>query len=819
MAELRLELLGRPRAACDGIPLGPWTLQKSVALLAYLAVTGHRRSRSALAGLLWPDLPEANALSNLRKVVAELGRKVPSHLVITRTEMAFDRASHYWLDVEAFERGIGPVLARSEGRLTQAGAVALAEAVALYRDDFLQDLVVHHAPPFGEWKLLEREHLRNLALRALHALVDFHTDRADPARALAYLDRMLVLEPAQEEAHRGKMRLLAQAGEREAALRQYEACRNALAALGARPDGESRALYRQIRTAPGLAISARGRQRTLSTPLTPLVGRDAELAEIRKRLQDPSCRLLTLVGPGGVGKTHLALEAAAGILPQGPPLAAPLDAWEPEVYAVRLGAVPVVEALLPGIAHALDLPLLEDKDPMQQIIAWLGGKHVLLVMDGFEHLLPGATLLVGLLQAIPGLKILATSLARLEVEGEHLLPVEGLACPDHVPADPEEILSFPAVQLFLSSARRVAPGFRATDVDAEHVASICHLLDGLPLAILLAAGWAGMLTPAEIAAELEKEGGHALDLLQTGGADFPTRQRSMRAVFDHSWALLPTGEREVLARLSVFRGGATWEAARQVAVASLGGLRGLLDRSLLQQVAPGRCAMHELLRQYAAEKLAEAPGAAQAARDRHSAFYAAALTQWWADLKGPEPRDALAEMGEERQNLRIAWEWMVERGQVAELDQAMAGLCYFYKWLGQYKQGERLCRRVVEGLADPGDPFDPERERVRARALAWQGVFCHRLGRHEEAWALLERSLDRLEDLARAGAAPERGEPGEVQRARAFTLWRLGNVCGDIDHRDPEPFFRESLALYQDLEDAWGTASVETAWGRNRLRS
>ncbi|MGC9336222.1 MAG: AfsR/SARP family transcriptional regulator, partial [Anaerolineae bacterium] len=743
MGELRLELLGRPRLVCDGTPLAPWTLQKSVALLAYLAVTGRTRNRSALAGLLWPDLPEASACSNLRKVVAELRRQVPSHLVITRTEMAFDRASSYWLDVEAFERGIGPVLARREGRITPAGAAALAEAVVLYRDDFLRDLVVHDAPPFEEWKLLEREHLRNLALRGLQALVDFHTDREDPARALAYLDRMLVLEPAQEEAHRSKMRLLAQGGERETALRQYEACRQALAALDASPDDETTALHQQLRARSYLPLATRAPRHHLPVPLSPLVGREAELTEIRERLQEPACRLLTLVGPGGVGKTHLALEAAAGM----PPGDASLDGWEAEVYVVRLEAMPVVEALLPGIALALDLPLLEEQDPMQQVVAWLGGKQVLLVMDGFEHLVPGAKLLVELLQASPGLKILATSLVRLDVEGEQLLPIQGLACPEREPAHRESAISSPALRLFESTARRIQPGYEVPDAELVEAARICHLVDGLPLAIVLAASWAGMLSPADIAAQLQGEGNPGLDFLRTDAQVLPVRQRSMRAVFDHSWGLLPERGREVLSALSVFRGSFTMAAARQVAGASLWEMRVLMDRSLLQHTAAGRYSMHQLLRQYTGETLAEVPSAARKARDRHSAFFAAALARWGLDLQGPEQRAALAEMAAEGENLRAAWEWLVERGQVVQLGQAMAALCYFHKWLGQYNRGESLCRWTAERLtvaAGPGGDEGPGLseglaagggvERVRALALAWQGVFCHRLGRHAEAW-------------------------------------------------------------------------------------
>jgi DNA-binding SARP family transcriptional activator len=187
MGELRLTLLGRPRVTCDGTPLTGWSLQKSLALLAYLAVTGRPHSRRALAGLLWRDCTEANARSNLRKVLAEFRQRVPSHLTITRADVTFDRASDYWLDVEAFERGIDRALAARQSPLTPAGAAGLVTALELYRDGFLEGLAVHRAPAFEEWMQLEREHLRTLALRALHALVDYHAAQAQPARTLTYL--------------------------------------------------------------------------------------------------------------------------------------------------------------------------------------------------------------------------------------------------------------------------------------------------------------------------------------------------------------------------------------------------------------------------------------------------------------------------------------------------------------------------------------------------------------------------------------------------------------------------------------------------------
>lgn len=654
MVELRLTLLGKPLVTRDGVALAHWARQKAFALLAYLVVTRRPHPRGALADLLWPDDDESAARSNLRKVVAELHDLIPSHLTITRTEVAFNRESPYWLDVEVFERDI--VLAPCQHKPSGSNrsfsweqAEALAAATELYRGDFLQGLEVHAASPFEEWVLTEQRHMRELALRGLEALAEHQVAQAQPVLAFATLDRLLALDTAHEGACRHKMWLLAAAQQRTAALRQYEECRRALQALDAEPDRETEALHRLIRSgaelAPARAPSTPTPGQVLYAPLAPLFGRDSELSLIRERLQDPACRLLTLVGPGGVGKTHLALHLAAQLQAGDAGTTAPPQcAFADGVYVVRLASEPTVEAILPAIARALGLPAIEGAHPAQRIAKHLFGRSLLLVIDGFEYLRDGAGLLVNLLESAPGLKILVTSRARLHLQAEHLFRVAGLSCPQLQADAPGCGAEAPAVQLFLWSARRFRPDLDVSPDEIEHIGRICRLVQGLPLAIVLAASWAEMLSPAQIAEQLEGESSVALDFLQANEHDLPTGQRSMRAVLDRSWQLLAPRERQTLLSLAVFRGNFSPAAAEFVAGASLRDLHELLDCSLLQETSPGRYMLHKLLRQYAEEKLNADPGAAEGTRDRHSANFIAALEWAGEDPQWPGRQAAMTEM-------------------------------------------------------------------------------------------------------------------------------------------------------------------------------
>ncbi len=822
MTELKLALLGKLDIRLDGEPVTGLTSAKAQALLCYLAVTGRPHFRPTLAGLLWSDMPEANARTNLRRELSSLRRTVRAHLIITRQEVAFNRDAPYWLDVEVFESSAGhaPQSARH-----LEGIERLREAVELYRGDFLEGFYVRDAPAFEEWVLVQQTRLRELALQALHKLSVHYAQQGEAGleNGIKYTSRLLALEPSREEAHRQLMLLLAQSGQRGAALAQYEACQQVLSEdLGVEPGPETRELHERIRDGEIREPARREPQTSkLPTPLVPLVGRERELAQIGERLGDRDCRLLTLIGPGGSGKTRLAVEAAAQ----------QSDRFGHGVFFVYLAPVQTVAAIVPHIAQSLDFTFHGPEDPQQQLCDYLREKNLLLILDNFEHLLTlpalqasppagavhtaersgllasrfagdgrsegAVNLVAAVLRTAPDVKVLVTSRARLNARGEHLYPVPGMDLPAKETV--EDALDYSAVQLFVQSARRAQPAFEADADSVPHVVRICRTVQGMPLALLLAASWADLLSPAEIADQIAAR---SINFLETDWRDVPERQRGMRAVFDHSWHLLTEPQRAVMQALSVFRGGFAREAAEHVTSASLRDLKALVERSLLHRTPAGRYGMHELLRQYAAEKLEQAPDEGEAVRDRHSAYYVAALQRWAVDSKGPRQQEALVEIRSEIENARAAWDWAVEQGRISRLEEALEGLCRFYEWRGRYREGEAMCRAATN---IPTARSRADDKRVLTRILAWQSSFNRILGHLDVASQLLQQSLNILAD-------PQLAEQ-DTRADRAFVLREMGSVAFHSNREEARRLWERSLALYEALGDQWGIAEVKVNLG------
>jgi predicted ATPase/DNA-binding SARP family transcriptional activator len=798
------------------VPVTQAAPAKVWALLAYLSVLADRpHRREMLAGLLWPDSPERAARASLRNALAHLRRVIGDHeaqppfLDITRATVQFDRSSDYWLDVEAF-------LTLIESDLPPSTAVRrLEQAVSLYRGPFLEGFFLRDSAAFDDWCLLTRERFQRQVVAALSRLVEEFAQGGDQGRACDCARRLLELEPWQEETHRQLMRLLATSQQRSAALAQYEVCRRSLAdELGVEPALETIALYERIRDGREIVPARTPAPHNLPASLTPFIGRAHEVTEIRDRLLDPACRLLTLVGPGGSGKTRLALEAARMLVLGGG------GRFCHGIYVVPLVPLHSGDAIVPAIGRSVGLPFHAEDTPRQQLLDYLRQKELLLILDSFEHLLDGAGLVSQILSTAPRVKALITSRTRLRMAGEHLFPVGGLSYPDWAasssqesrqpaPGGPRQVriaARTDAIELFVVAARRLRPHFNLGDENVRGVVHICQLVDGMPLGILLAAAWTRVLTPDEIAARVSG----SLDFLAAELRDLPQRQRSMRAVVDQSWGLLTERERGLMQDLSVFRGGFTHRAAKAVAGASLTDLVGLVDKSLIGLPIQGRYEVHELIRQYASDRLGTRTAAADAAREGHCAYFASALERWAEELKGPGQRTAMEAIERDVEDVRSAWDWAVRRGDVGRLAQAMEGLCLYYERQGRYQDGDAICSAAVEGLVGHLRTRSPSCtdhsayvvgvKRVLSRLLAWESAYCLGLARPQAAYRLVCESLDILD-------GPELGEE-DTRQDRAFVVCQAGKSVAGHDPIEARRLFEQGLALYEDVGDRWGTAET-----------
>jgi diguanylate cyclase (GGDEF)-like protein len=469
------------------------------------------------------------------------------------------------------------------------------------------------------------------------------------------------------------------------------------------------------------------------------------------------------------------------------------------VWFVPLAPLQSADGILPAVAHALSFLALRTGDARRQLLDHLSGRALLLVLDNLEHLLDqgGAEVIVEILQAAPGVKVLATSRARLSVHGEHVLVVGGMAypiAPDMVQAAGER---HSAIDLFLSSARRARADLSMTADDLASVAEICQLVEGMPLAIVLAASWVSLLSLQEIASEIRR----SLDILETelrgvsaDGVAGGARHRSIRVVFDRSWDLLSGREREVFQSLSVFRGSFGRQAAQRVAAASLRELMALVDKSLLQRTPGDRYQVHELLRRYGTERLDEAPDAGERVHERHSAYYAGIMERWsggW--IVGPQWTAMRNEMDAEIENARAAWDWAVRQGDVKRLDQTVEGLCRCYNRWRRREQGMEAIRVAVERIAAmrEGEARIGARSaisRVLAKILAWQAMFSLKVGDPDLARQLLAQSLSALGDVP-------------ASRQQAFTeiacvLLRMGAILEDMRGTG-----RPAAVLLGDIDD------------------
>ena len=553
-------------------------------------------------------------------------------------------------------------------------------------------------------------------------------------------------------------------------------------------------------------LEAKEAYENLPAALTPLIGRMDELRSVERSLLDPGCRFLTICGPGGIGKTRLALQAATNLAAQRPrEFRDGINFVRPEPISNPISA----------LADSLQLQSFQgSENTRSQLLVFLKRQHRLIVLDNFEIFVgtSDAAWLIELLTNAACVKLLVTSRIRLNLPGEQTYILDGLDVPDGDAfttgvSAVEQIASYSSVQLFLQAARRTHPSFHLSEENVIPVRQIVRLLEGIPLGIELAAGWIGVLSPQEIQAEVEK----SLDFLQSPLQGIPDRHKSLRAVFAASWRLLEEHGREAAKRLAVFQGGFDYQAAKDISGLSPQELMTLVNKSWIQLERSGRYRFYDTSRVFV-EEVARQEGIWEAVCEDHSRYFCEIAAVQGSQLRSFGHKEALDRFRVDLDNMRAAWYWAVSRCRVALLEQAISGLCRYFYLYGRPGEGAELCAAAVEALTENSLE---KADRLLAHLLIWQSMFTSDRDRIELLLVRAEKNLDRGFD---------RLDPS-WKSVQAFLWHQKGELAVWRDRKKAQSLFRKSLALYQELGQeqnvaelmnvlgwmSWSTGELETA--------
>ena len=833
MPKLEFRLFGGLEIHANGNPIEGLVSRKANALVAYLACNPSLHARERLADLLWDDRNPSSALGNLRVLLNSIRNQLVPPVVITRNTVHISQSEDIWVDCLAFEELVTVLTlpATQKSSLPPAIVDDLQNALALYQGEFLAGFHLREAQQFDDWATLERERYHILAVKSVQTLVSHYLSTNQHGLAVAAAQRWIQFDPFNEYAHRLLMEGLVNNGQRSAALDHYQHYLTRLRNEGLDPAVALDSLYQEISrdalTAKAEALQAEIKQNTLAISdgsqslvphnlpfaLTPLIGRAAELTTIQARLEDQHCRLLTILGLGGVGKTHLAIEAAHQLAKS----ANVQTLFRDGIYLLRLDRIEPDQLLPSVIAGAINFTFQGALDQQAQLFHYLRGRHMLLLLDNFEHLLHHADFLDALLQQAPHVKALVTSRERLEFMGEWLLPIEGLPSPPEQPDSSTtmqdglaaEWHEYPAPQLFIHTAKALQPAFAPAQQEAA-IIEICETVEGLPLGIQLSAAAVHTHSCQEIATAIRRN----LDFINTKMRNMPERHRSLRAAFEHSWILLTTEEQHAFGKLAVFVDGFSEETAHLVADITNDTLSQFGSKSLLQQLEnPAesdpkqryrRYRLHPVLHRYAAQQLTGMVEHEEQLRDRHCRYFCRFIADREATLNSMSAGEAADAIALELENVRASWRHALTHRLDELLLVMVPALIRFYLLRGYLQDALAMLESAINEvstwlIAAEGQQQKQAQTDKTAYQTLLANLYVHsaeiytELGQYEEALVAAQRAIDHA----------QQGEDA-VGDALGHLQWGIA-LTYHGDYRQA----RQKLQIVLDLTQKHGLPSIE----------
>lgn len=790
---LNLSFLGTYSAKFGSTVIQGFESAKVRALLAYLMLESNKPlSRDHLIGLLWGEGDDIKAsknmrqaLSNLRKTIQDTDLENPFLLVVSDTIQADVNNPHVWLDTRVFEKLISDCEQHPHRKIESCTGCAnrLGQAVQLYRGEFLHGFNLKDSEYFQDWLVARREYFHQKMIGILENLVGYHQQRHEYKTAIEYARQLISMDEWREESYVLLMRLLSSSSQRSEALKLYQKCSRILRdEFGVEPQPETFQLYQEILNNQIPVDRSVLPQNNLLVFGTTFVGRQKEFLQIVECLQTKDRRLVTVVGPGGVGKTRLAIQIGQD----------QLYSFQNGVFWVLLENIETPNTLPDIIANAVGMELPAKGDARSHVLNFLRHRDILLIFDNYEHLLPATEFVTEILNCAPGVSILITSRESLHLQMEWVFELTGL------PLQAEEKEELPAAMLLLEQrAQRLEPQFHiSTDEEYKDALHLCKLLDGLPLGIELASGMLKKYTCAEIAEQISEN----IDKLASSLRDIPSRHRSLWLVFEHSWDLLSTEEKQAFAALGVFPSRFTATAAYDICTIASGLLDNLCRKSLVRQLGRDLYSLHPLLQQYTRKKQAPVGISEEEINKKFQKYYGNLALKGEQGIKSERVQQALDDFSNEWVNLISSWNMALAGHDINTLNILLSPFFWFFEIKGKIYEGETLFQvalSVMETLKE-----DQMKSRnFYYRLLVYYGWLSFRRGRTDRAAQCLSQAV-------------EQGFDTLIVSEQIFSITHLGSIYYETGQKTKAHELHEkAIRLCAENQAPWEEALTCNHYG------